>query len=196
VRRPVGRVALAVATGYLAGTVPWADLAARAASDGAVDLRTEGSGNPGGLNAAKLLGRRWGVAVIVGDAGKGIAAAGVGRKLAGDAGAYAAATAAVAGHCWPVWSGFRGGKGVATWAGCGLACFPAFFPVDAIVAASGAWVWRDPERTMRLTCAAWTAAAVVWWRRQWPNAWGPRPTVALPLFSAATSAMILRRFRA
>lgn len=52
------RLLTAAAAGYLLGTIPSADLAARAASQGRTDLRTAGSGNPGAVNATKALGRR------------------------------------------------------------------------------------------------------------------------------------------
>ena len=108
-----GIVGAAVA-GYLAGTVPSADLAARMATGGDVDLRAAGSGNPGAANAMQVLGPCWGYGVLAADVAKGAAAAVVGRRLAGTTGAHVGATAAVVGHCWPAWTGFRGGKGVAT----------------------------------------------------------------------------------
>jgi glycerol-3-phosphate acyltransferase PlsY len=187
-------IPLAGAVGYLAGTLPSAALASRVASGGAVDLRTAGSGNPGALNAAQQLGAWCGTGVLVADAAKGFAGASIGRRLAGEAGAYLAATAAIGGHIAPVWSRFRGGKGVATSAGACLAVFPAYFPLDAAVAAVGAAGTRNPETATRISSLLWTISAVVWWRRGWPNAWGPRPTVGLPLFAAASSAMILARF--
>ncbi len=204
----VGAAALA---GYLAGTIPSADLASALAarraphrsgpaggdlSEPPADLRTEGSGNPGALNAAAVLGPAWGLAVLGADMAKGTLAGVLGRRLAGDAGAYLGATAAVAGHIAPVWNGFRGGKGVATSAGACLAVFPAYFPIDAAVAAGGALTSQRAERAIQVSCAAWTAAAVLWWRRGLPNAWGPRPSAGLPAFAAASSAMILARFRA
>lgn len=187
-------VALAGVVGYLAGTIPSASIASRLASGGAVDLRTAGSGNPGALNAAQQLGTRWGVAVLVADAAKGALGAVAGRRLAGPAGGYLAATTAIAGHVAPVWTGFRGGKGVATSAGACLAVFPAYFPIDAAVAAAGAASTRNPETTIRISSLAWTVDAFVWWRRRLPNAWGPPATAGLPLFAAAGSAMILARF--
>ena len=129
--------------GYLTGCILSADIAARLANSGArkpVDLRAVGSGNPGGANAMANLGPGWGVAVILGDIAKGGLAAQAGRIIAGNAGAYFAATAAVAGHCFPAFSNFRGGKGVGTSAGTTLVCFPAFIPIDvALVAGSFAW---------------------------------------------------------
>lgn len=201
----------AAVTGYLAGTIPSADLASALAArrvrhrsepaggdrtEAPADLRNEGSGNPGALNAAAVLGPGWGLAVLGADMAKGTLAGALGRRLAGDAGAYLGATAAVAGHIAPLWNGFRGGKGVATSAGACLAVFPAYFPIDAAVAAGGALASQGAERAIQVSCAAWTAAAVLWWRRGLPNAWGPRPTAGLPAFAAVSSAMILARFRA
>lgn len=188
-------MAAAALVGYLAGSFPSADLATRFAARG-TDLRAAGSGNPGALNAAAVLGRRWGLAVLAADMTKGTLAGVVGRAVAGDAGAYVAATTAIAGHIAPVGSGFRGGKGVATSAGACLAVFPAYFPIDAAVAATSAARSQHAERSIQISCAVWTAAAVLWWRRGLPNGWGPAPSAGLPLFAAASSAMILAKFRA
>lgn len=192
-RRTAGVVA-AAGLGYLVGTAPSADAAARLALGATVDLRATGSNNPGALNAAQQLGTRWGIAVLVADAAKGAIAAAVGRRVAGEAGAYAGATMAIAGHIWPVWSGFRGGKGVATSAGACLAVFPAYFPIDAGVAALGAVGSRRAETSVRISAAAWTLSSVLWWRRGWPNLWGPRPSAGLPMFAATGSAMIVAKF--
>lgn len=102
---------------YLLGTFPSAELVAR--SNG-VDIRSEGSGNPGASNITRTLGWRWGVTVMVLDAGKGAIAAGLGWSVGGRAWGYAALAAAVVGHMFPIWRRFRGGKGVAT-AGGGIA---------------------------------------------------------------------------
>ena len=126
--------ALVAVVGYLLGTIPSAGVVAWVATRGEINLREAGSGNPGAINAIKMLGTRWGVVVLVADIVKGTAAGLLGLLIAGDPGAYAAATAAIAGHIFPVWSGFRGGKGVATSAGACLAVFPAYFPIDMLVA--------------------------------------------------------------
>lgn len=193
--RTIARVVAAAGIGYLAGTFPSADVASRLAARG-TDLRAEGSGNPGALNAAAVLGRRWGIAVLVADMAKGTVAGLAGRAVAGDVGAYAAATGSIAGHIAPAWNGFRGGKGVATSAGACLAVFPAYFPIDAAVAAASAAASQQAETSIQVSCAVWTTAAVVWWRRGLPNAWGPPPGPGLPLFAAASSVLILAKFRA
>ena len=63
---------------------------------------------------------------------QGLVAALVGWRVGGDAGVYLGATAAIAGHICPVWTGFRGGKGVATAGGARLAVFPPYFPIYLI----------------------------------------------------------------
>ncbi len=195
----VTRLAAAGIVGYLLGTVPSADVAARLATGGSTDLRTEGSGNPGGLNAAKVLGARWGYGVMAADIVKGAAATGIGRRLAGAVGAHLGGTAAVVGHCHPVWNRFRGGKGVAASVGYCVVGFPAYFPLDLVVAAATAASPRWRQRAFAATAAAsvsWVLAGIVWWRRGWANAWGPPATVALPIGAAVSSAVILGRFAA
>ena len=193
---PVLRTAAAAALGYFAGTIPSADLAARAASGGRIDIRASGTGNPGAANAIKVLGPRWGYAVMAADIAKAAAASGAGRRIAGARGAHVAATASVVGHCFPVWSDFKGGKGVGCSVGQCLATFPAYFPIDLAVAGlTSTRRWRS--RSYAATAAAsatWVAGAVLWWRKGWRNGWGPRPPGDLPLAAAASSAVILYKF--
>lgn len=191
------RVVAAVGLGYLLGTFPTADLIARRVSGGTIDLRRTGTGNPGSANALGVLGARAGAAVLLGDVGKGALACGLGAVVAGSAGAHVAGTAAVGGHCYPVWSGFAGGKGVATSVGQCVATFPAYFAIDAAVAIGTSVIpgWkRRAFAAINVSSACWVIGAIVWWRRGWPNAWGPTPTVLLPLSAAVSSAMILQRF--
>lgn len=191
------RLLAAAAAGYVVGTLPSADVAARLASGGPGDLRSAGSGNPGAVNAMRVLGRRWGYAVMAADVAKGALACGAGRRLAGGDGAHLAGTAAVVGHCYPAWNGFRGGKGVAASAGQCLATFPAYTPIDLGVAAVtvSSPRWRDRAfAATAVASACWVAAGLLWWRRGWPNAWGPPPTGALPAAAAASSAVVLWRF--
>ena len=116
------------------------------------------------------------------------------EQIGGPNGAYAAAGASIGGHIVPLWNGFRGGKGVATSAGACLAVFPVYFPLDAAVAAGGAMGSRNAEMSVRLSCVAFIVASLAWWRRQWPNVWGPQVTLGLPAFALAGSAMILAKF--
>lgn len=196
-RRAPALVAAAVGLGYVIGTFPTASLVAHRASGGTVDLRRSGSGNPGTANAIGVLGARAGAAVLVGDVGKGAAACVLGGLVGGPTGAHLAGTAAVAGHCYPVWTGFDGGKGVATSVGQCLATFPAYFPIDAAVAVATATSSRWRQRAFATTVVSsvcWVFGSVLWWRRRWPNPWGPSASRALPIASAASTAMILQRF--
>ncbi len=181
----------AVSAGYLLGTVPSADVAGRLVG---VSVRAGGTGNPGATNAAVLLGKRWGTAVAAVDIGKGWTAGALGKRV-GPTTAYAAATAAVVGHVFPVWSRFQGGKGVATSYGAVLGVFPAYALPDVAIAAGAAKLSNDPKRSNDISSALWTGAALLWWRRRWPNLWGPPATAALPLHAAVTSGLIAWRFR-
>lgn len=188
-------IVVAAIVGYLLGTFPSADLVARVATRGEVDLRQSGSGNPGGLNAMQQIGTAWGVLVIVIDIAKGAVAGFVGMAIAGGGGGFAAADASVAGHIWPVWARFRGGKGVATSAGACLAVFPVFFPFDLAVAALTALSSRNPALVVRVNSAVGILFAIAWWAFDLPNAWGPAPTFALVIFAVVCSSMILVKFQ-
>jgi glycerol-3-phosphate acyltransferase PlsY len=96
------------------------------------DLRTEGSGNIGAANALRSLGRGGAVAVLLLDALKGALPVIAGRALGDDDIAMAAAFAAILGHCFSPFLGFRGGKGVATNFGAVIALA---WPAGAVFAA-------------------------------------------------------------
>ncbi len=183
----------AAVLGYLVGSFPSADVASRLVTRGSVDLRAAGSGNPGGVNAARVLGRGWGVAVVAADITKGAAAGMAGRRVAGDSGACAAATTAIAGHILPPWSRFRGGKGVATSAGACLAVFPAFAPVGAAVLGLTALGSRRAERAIQLACATWVGASLAWWAARLPNLWGPSSGPGLVGFSVGGAGLVLAK---
>ena len=192
--RDILRLGAAATAGYLLGSAPLADAATRVATQGKTDLRLVGSGNPGAANAMSVLGKGWGFGILFGDIGKGALAAAVGRRMAGDNGAHVGGTAAVVGHCFPVWNRFKGGKGAATSCGQCLATFPAYFPIDLAVAVAVAR-WRQRALPATATASAvWVGAGLLWWRKGWSNGWGPRPTAALPLAAAVSSAVIFSRF--
>jgi acyl phosphate:glycerol-3-phosphate acyltransferase len=118
---------LIIASSYFIGSVPWGFIIARARG---VDIRQKGSGNIGAANAARVMGRKWGYAVFVCDFLKGFLSVKLGQLIAVSFGAdpvlasVLAAAAAVIGHDFPVWLGFKGGKGIATLAGVVLGVFP------------------------------------------------------------------------
>ena len=106
---------------YLLGTFPSAVMVARSRG---VDILTQGSGNPGASNVARVMGGRWGALVFLLDAIKGALPVLVGLGLDTRPGAYVLVSAAVLGHMFPAMRKFRGGKGVATMGGAMLTLHP------------------------------------------------------------------------
>lgn len=105
--------------GYLVGSIPFGVLITRAMGLG--DLRAIGSGNIGATNVLRTGNKGAALATLILDGGKGAVAVLVARSVAGDPAALFAALGAFLGHLFPVWLGFRGGKGVATFLGITLA---------------------------------------------------------------------------
>ncbi len=178
-----------VAGGYLLGSLPAADGVSAIAG---ANIRASGTGNPGALNTAVVAGKRWASVVAGLDISKGWLASAIGAHVS-PATANAAGVAAVVGHIFPIWSGGRGGKGVATSFGVVLGTFPAYAVPDLAIAAAFAKATANPVRANQLASAAWTGAATLWWWRAWPNLWGPRPTIALPLSALLTSVLLAWR---
>jgi glycerol-3-phosphate acyltransferase PlsY len=187
-------VLVALLVGYLFGSFPSADLVTRIATQGQVDIRSTGSGNPGALNATNVLGKRWGALVLVLDVAKGLFAGILGRSIGVDAGAYAGASASIAGHVFPVWTGFRGGKGVATSAGACLAVFPAYFPINFLAAIFSGLRSGRAETGMKVGCAIWVVAAAAWWLFDLPNLWGPPAGFGLFAFSVVGAGLVFLAF--
>ena len=105
--------------GYLLGSIPFGLLLTRAAGLG--DLRSIGSGNIGATNVLRTGNKALAAATLVLDAGKGAAAVLLARGFLGEEAAMMAGIAAFLGHVFPIWLGFKGGKGVATYIGVLLA---------------------------------------------------------------------------
>ncbi len=123
----------AVVIGYLIGSIPVAGLVARRRAG--VDLRRVGDRNPGYWNAKEQLGRRAALPVFGGDVAKGAVAALVGLA-AGDGHwwlAYACGFAAMVGHAWPVFAGFRGGRSVLTFVGAAIVLSPVTAAISIAV---------------------------------------------------------------
>ena len=127
---------------YLAGSVPMAYLVARASKG--LDIRTVGSGNAGAVNVYKQVGPWAGVLVLALDALKGalvvLAIQAVGLP---DYSLFLGALAVVIGHNWPVFLGFRGGKGVAAIFGISLGVLPVWTPVSLAIALAAGLATRN-----------------------------------------------------
>jgi glycerol-3-phosphate acyltransferase PlsY len=105
----------ALVFGYLCGSIPFGVILTRLA--GTQDLRTVGSGNIGATNVLRTGNKKLAAATLLGDMLKGTAAAAVSNWVLGLDAAIVAALGAFLGHLFPVWLGFKGGKGVATFIG-------------------------------------------------------------------------------
>ena len=145
---------LAVAVSYLVGSIPTAFLVVKQVKQ--VDIRTVGSGNVGATNVTRVAGRTMGGVVFVLDLAKGVLAARViAPLLAGPNDPVmrsACGLSAVVGHCFPLFLGFRGGKGVATTIGMLIGTAP----VSAVVFLL---VWGGCYRLTRYVSVGSLAAA-------------------------------------
>ena len=119
--------------GYLVGSIPFGVLVSRAMGLG--DLRAIGSGTIGATNVLRTGSKTAAALTLLLDGGKGAAAVLLARLLSGEGAVQVAGLAAFLGHCYPVWLGFRGGKGVATFLGLLLALA---WPVG--IAACATWL--------------------------------------------------------
>ena len=146
----LGTLALVAAGGYLLGSIPFGVILTRAATG--QDVRGIGSGNIGATNVLRTGSKGLAAATLLLDLAKGFAAVLIARQFWPDA-VGLAAVAAIAGHCFPVWLGFRGGKGVATFAG---VCFGVLWPLGAIYAA----VWLGVLALTRISSLGGMGAAV------------------------------------
>ena len=142
--------ALSIALGYLLGSVPFGLLLTRAT--GGPDIREIGSGNIGATNVLRTGNKGIAALTLLLDALKAAGAGWIALALFGAPWHFAAAAAALLGHCYPVWLGFRGGKGVATFFGSLLGLL---WPVGLVAAAT----WLLVAFTTRYSSAAALCAA-------------------------------------
>lgn len=138
-------LALAIAAGFLSGSIPVGYLVAKAKG---VNIRAHGSGNIGATNVGRVLGAKWGLLCFALDAVKGLAPTVAYGVISGLAGRFdlspaeswrwlAVMTAPVLGHVFCPWLGFKGGKGVST----ALGSFLGVFPIMTIPGAGAVAVW-------------------------------------------------------
>lgn len=179
---PLSLLLVAVAA-YVLGSVPFGVVITRALGLG--DLRQIGSGNIGATNVLRTGNKGAALATLLLDAGKGGIAVALARMVAGEDAAQLAALASFIGHLFPVWLGFKGGKGVATFLGTlivldwrvGLAACATWAvtaavtrisSLSALVAAglSSLWLLVFHDGQMLLLTVALTV--LIYWKH-WPN---------------------------
>ncbi len=172
---PMLTALLSALLGYLLGSIPFGLLLTRLA--GAPDIRTIGSGNIGATNVLRTGRRGLALATLLGDAGKGAVAWLLGRWLAPEW-AILAGAAAFVGHLYPIYIGFRGGKGVATFLGLMLA-------VSWPVGLACALTWLATAALFRISSLA--ALVMTTFAPLYAYLWGPE---GLPLVAFAMAVAI------
>jgi glycerol-3-phosphate acyltransferase PlsY len=180
---------------YLIGSIPAGYIAGRIAG---IDIRTVGSGNIGATNVTRVLGKRYGYPVFIVDFLKGFAAVGMSIMIAkrGQTGlipselfGVVGAVACVLGHSFPVWLGFKGGKGVAASAG-------ALFGLMPFVALIAVAIWLIIFYLTRyVSVASMTAALAVPITILSMMFLGQTSGTALLYFSICLAAVVIVRHR-
>src|SRR5690349_13077995 len=185
------RVAVVLMVAYLIGSIPFGYLIVRLSGGG--DVRQTGSGGTGATNVSRRAGKAAGFLTLVLDAAKGAFAVLMAGVALSDhrTGAtiwwfVAAAVAVVAGHIFPVWLGFRGGKGVATAAG-------AFFMVAPFALLCAGIVFVLVVALTRYVSLASLAAAVLIPFFLWVQKWTLQPAADIrpPLIAAVAGALLI-----
>ncbi len=125
----VGSIVLAIVIGYLLGSIPCAYIAGRLVKG--ADIRQLGGGNVGAVNVMREIGTAAGFAVLFADMAKGLVAVVIAQWLGLPLiVVFIVGLAAVVGHSWSVWLGFKGGQGLATTLGVLLALVPVEFAIS------------------------------------------------------------------
>ena len=172
---------LAVVLGYLAGSIPFGLLFTRWAGLG--DVRSIGSGNIGATNVLRTGNKTLAALTLIADAAKGTIPILIMKEVGGETAGLIAGLAAFAGHLFPLWLGFKGGKGVATNIGI---LFGLYWPLGLIFLA----VWLAMAFVFRFSSlSALTASAL---SPLWAWLLG-KPTLILPLGLLAVLIWVMHR---
>ncbi len=139
--------------GYLLGSLPTAYLVTQRVGNALADIRLAGDGNAGAANVGRMLGAKWGVIVGAVDIAKGFVPVLAVNALVSSWDTVTGAgllsgVAAMAGHIWPVWLRFRGGRGAATALGVTAAVLTG--PVLLVALPALAILWRTRSTTLTL----------------------------------------------
>ena len=161
--------------GYLLGSIPFGVVLTRAAGLG--DIRKIGSGSTGATNVLRTGNKKIAAATLLLDGLKGAMAVWIGAYVDGPMGAAVGGLAAVMGHSFPVWLGFKGGKGIATGFGVLLASMPLIAGICAAVWLASALILRISSASSLLACALAPVLAIA--------LQVPMPLMAMTLLVAA-----------
>lgn len=177
---------LALFVGYLIGSIPTANAIAGLFG---IDLRSEGSGNPGANNARRLGGPGLSLAILAVEAAKGAAAVLAGGAIAGSPGMAAAGLGAATGNVFNVWYRFQGGKGLGITLGVLLVAWPLALPPLIVTIAAVALITRSTGLASIGALVMLLVLGLLWFPMAWPNGWGADST-SLPWLAIGLSVVI------
>lgn len=180
---------LAALCGYLIGSIPTAGWLGRLSG---IDLRSDGTGNPGTANALKTAGPLLAAAVLIVEAAKGYGAVLLGDALASETGAIVAALAAVTGNVYNVWYRFEGGKGLGISLGVLAGLWPTVvFPILGVILL-GVLISRSSGIASLVAIVALVVMALLWSTYQWSTG-GVEPSLQLVVLSLGIGLIIFWR---
>jgi glycerol-3-phosphate acyltransferase PlsY len=182
-------IVLAALAGYLIGSLPTAGLLGRLWG---IDLRSEGSGNPGANNALRTRGPALASLVLLAEVGKGFVTVILGEWVAADPGAVVAGLGAVAGNVHNIWYGFAGGKGLGISLGVLIVAWPVVvIPILGVIALT-AVISRSSGTAALTAVAALVVISGVWAAGDWPTG-GVEPTLQLVVLAVGLSLVLAPR---
>ena len=173
-----------VVVAYLIGTIPFGYLIVKSTSGG--DIRETGSGGTGATNVSRRAGKAAGILTLILDAAKGALAVVIATLVSDGWVAAAAAIAVIVGHIFPVWLGFRGGKGVATAVGVFLVLAPLALLCAGIVFVAVVGLTRYVS--LASLCAAASIPLFLWLQQLLIQ---PRGEIKVPLTAALVVAVLI-----
>lgn len=183
-------IVFAVVMGYLLGSLPTAEVIARLRG---VDLRADGSGNPGANNARRLGGIGLAAAVLFVEMAKGAAAVVIADAIGSDQWAVAAGIGAVAGNVFNVFYGFAGGKGLGITGGVLIAAWPTVLGPALAVLIGAVAITRSSGAGTVVAIVGLNIFALLWVGQGWPTGWGVENNGQLLVLSLGISGLIWRK---
>lgn len=185
--------AFAFVIAYLIGALPTANWIAGMVG---IDLRNQGSGNPGANNAFRLGGAGLGASVLFAEMAKGAGATLLGGLIAGEHGMVAAGIGAVAGNLYNVFYQFKGGKGLGITAGVLLVAWPTALVPVLVVIGLAAWITHSSDGASIIAIVSLTVMAIIWNAAEWTTGWGVSEHRLLLVLSIAMGLLIAPKHRA
>ena len=176
----------AFAVGYALGSLPTAETLGHMWG---VDLRRQGSTNPGTNNALRVSGSRLAAVVLLVEAAKGYGAVLLGGVVADEVGMVAGGIGAVAGNVYNVWYRFGGGKGLGISLGVLLAAWPVVLAPVLVVLIAAALITRSSGMAAVAALTTFVLASLLWSGGEWATG-GVQPTSQLVWLALGMAAVM------